>query len=84
MKKMILLGVVALLLTGCNGLSNDLKHVTSAWVGIKRTIVTLPPGKEPRVIITTSQVEYNGGAITFLDDQGKTHSWPANFTWVDE
>ena len=76
--------LVVLSFVSCNGFSNYMKHTESSWVGIKRTIVSFPPNLPARVITTTSQVEYNGGAITFIDDQNKTHSWPANLTWVDE
>lgn len=76
--------LLSLSLAGCNAWQNNFKHFESSAFGLKRTIVTLPPGKEPRVMTVTSKIEYNGGSIVFIDENGKTHSWPANYTWVDE
>lgn len=80
----VLLAVAAMLtLSGCNGLQNDVKHMTSVWVGLERTITTYRPDGTKESVSTKSQIEYNGGMVVFIVD-GKTHSWPANFTWVEE
>jgi len=67
-----------------------LKHWQSNLVGVRRTVVTFIPSYEgsPTGMIRSyeikSVVEYQNGSVQFIDEQGKTHSWPSNLTWVDE
>jgi hypothetical protein len=81
---LMVLVLTVMMLGSCNSWTNSIKHFQSSTTGIKRTIVTIPPGMNPRVIETTSYVEYNGGMVQFIDNQGHTHSWPCNYTWIDE
>lgn len=78
MKKILTLTLVIATLstTGCNKLANDFKHIKSAYIGLNRTI-TLYDGNSTNVLgrwKITSQVEHNGGEITFIDANGKSVS----------
>jgi hypothetical protein len=75
MKKLVL---AALLLaytainTGCAGCSNNLKHMKSDFVGLKRTItVYSADGTVIKEWKTQAKVEDQGGTCYFLDEDGK-------------
>jgi len=72
MKKLILLGGMAIALTGCQDIRSGMSHMQSSLIGLNRTITLY--GATGQVIRTwdiKGKIEDAGGTCRFLTDSGK-------------
>ena len=66
------LAILLFVLVGCSGLRNDLSHMKSNWVGLKRHVTFYASdGKVIKEWSIQGTIEDNGGTIRFLTDDGK-------------
>lgn len=75
MKWAVLLLCCVPFVSGCNGCRNEWKHSMSENFGLKRTVTLYNGnGEKLKSWTTTSQLEYNGSTVWFIDDDEKVVS----------
>ena len=83
MKKLIVLVLLAVSLSGCGGMVNDLKHLQSNLVGLDRTVTLYSSTGETLGSWSGGfKVEDNGGSISFVHN-GKTIKVAGTYTVIE-